>query len=638
MCYSKRKAAKLITKKKERSDDMFCTKKITEDLVWVGANDRRLAMFEGVYSVPKGVSYNSYLLKDEKNVLFDTVDKAVSGVFFENIAHELSGEALDYIVVHHMEPDHSATLQELVARYPQVRIVCNVKTVEMIKQFFTFDIDTYAHIVEEGDTLETGRHTLTFVMAPMVHWPEVMVSYDLKDKILFSADAFGCFGALNGAIFADEVDFERDYLDEARRYYTNIVGKYGTQVQTLLTKASGLDIQMICPLHGFVWRRNIGDFIGKYLLWSAYKPEKHGVMIAYASVYGNTAMAAEILSSRLRDRGVETVMFDVSVTPASEIIAAAFRWSHLVFASTTYNAGVFVTMEALLSDLVAHNISNRKVALIENGSWAPTSGGLMRKQLEKCSDIAFFENTVSLLSSVKDENLAELEALADQIAADMPKQHTAAPEKTIAADTVIDTNALLKVPYGLYVLTALDNGRDNGCIINTVMQVTNTPNRISIAINKNNYTHDMVLHTGVFNISLLDERAQFDVFKRFGLASGRDTDKFAADTASARTANGLRYIREVSNAVISGRVTQAVDCGTHTLFIADVTEAVILSEVPSVTYQYYFDHIKPKPVVTEKKTGYICKICGYIYEGDPLPEDFICPLCKHGAADFEKLE
>ncbi len=615
---------------------MYCTKKVREDLIWVGANDRRLAMFEGVYSVPQGVSYNAYLLLDEKTVLFDTVDKAVSGVFFENVAHALQGRSLDYIVVHHMEPDHSATLQELVARYPQVKIVCNAKIVAMIKQFFTFDIDAYAHVVAEGDVLETGRHKLTFVMAPMVHWPEVMVTYDLTDQILFSADAFGCFGALNGAIFADEVDFERDYLDEARRYYTNIVGKYGTQVQTLLKKASALDIQMICPLHGFVWRRNIGDFVGKYLLWSSYKPEKNGVMIAYASVYGNTAIAAEILSSRLRDRGVETVMFDVSVTPASEIIAAAFRWSHLVFASTTYNAGIFVTMEALLSDLVAHNLSNRKIALIENGSWAPTSGSLMKKQLEKCNGVEFFENTVSIRSSVKEQNLAELEALAEAIATDMPKTHAATEEAPGSGE--VDVNALLKVPYGLYVLTARDGDRDNGCIINTVMQVTNTPNRISIAVNKNNFTHDMILHTGLFNISLLDEEAQFDVFKRFGFVSGRDTDKFAGDTDAPRTANGLRYLSEAVSAVISGRVLQAIDCGTHTLFIADVTEAVTLSEVPSVTYQFYFDHIKPKPVVTEKKTGYVCKICGYIYEGDPLPADFICPLCKHGAADFEKLQ
>lgn len=615
---------------------MFCTKKITDDLVWVGANDRRLAMFEGVYSVPRGVSYNAYLLLDEKTVLFDTVDKAVSGVFFENVSETLAGRSLDYIVVHHMEPDHSATLQELIVRYPQVKIVCNQKTVTMIKQFFTFDIDARVQLVQEGDTLTTGRHTLTFVMAPMVHWPEVMVSYDLTDQILFSADAFGCFGALNGAIFADEVDFERDYLDEARRYYTNIVGKYGTQVQALLKKASALEIKMICPLHGFVWRRNIGDFISRYLLWSAYTPEKNGVMIAYASVYGNTAMAAEILSSRLRERGVPTEMFDVSVTPASEIVAASFRWSHLVFASTTYNAGIFVTMEALLSDLVAHNLCNRTVALIENGSWAPTSGQLMRKQLEKCSNIRILENTVTIRSSVKREQLAEIEALAAALADDMPKAEVAEQE-AVATEATVDTNALLKVPYGLYVVTARENDRDNGCIINTVMQVTNTPNRISIAVNKQNHTHDMIAHTGMFNISILTQAAQFDVFKRFGFASGRDTDKFAGDPSVLRTANGLRYIGEAVNAVLSGKVIQAVDCGTHTLFIAEVTEAASLSDQPSVTYQYYFDHIKPKPVVTEKKTGYVCKICGYIYEGDPLPEDFICPLCKHGAADFEKL-
>ena len=615
---------------------MHSTRKIKEDLIYVGGSDRRLSRFENLFPIPKGVSYNSYVLLDEKTVLFDTADESISRQYIENVVHALNGRSLDYMVVQHMEPDHCAMIDDMLRRYPEAKMVCSAKAVGMFAQFYGTDVAARALVVKEGDKLSTGEHTLHFVMAPMVHWPEVMVSYDLTDKILFSADAFGSFGALNGAIFADEVDFERDYLDEARRYYTNIVGKYGTQVQALLTKAAGLDIQMICPLHGFVWRRNIGDFIGKYLLWSSYKPEKNGVMIAYASVYGNTAMAAEILSSRLRDRGVETVMFDVSVTPASEIIAAAFRWSHLVFASTTYNAGIFVTMEALISDLVAHNISNRKVALIENGSWAPTSGGLMRKQLEKCDGVTFIENTVSIRSSVKAENLEALEALAEAIAADMPKTH--AEPAAAATGGEVDNNALLKVPYGLYVLTARDGNRDNGCIINTVMQVTNTPNRISIAVNKNNYTHDMILHTGVFNLSLLSEEAQFDVFKRFGFASGRDTDKFAGDDASPRTANGLRYLSEAVCAVISGHVLQTVDCGTHTLFIADVTEAVTLSDVPCVTYQFYFDHIKPKPVVTEKKTGYICKICGYIYEGDTLPEDFICPLCKHGAADFEKIQ
>ncbi len=614
---------------------MYCTKKITDDLTWVGGNDRRLAMFEGVYSVPAGVSYNSYLLTDDKTVLFDTVDKAVSGVFFENVAHTLAGRPLDYIVVHHMEPDHSATLEELVRRYPGVQVVCNAKIAGMIKQFFTFDIDSCAKIVKEGDVLETGHHSLTFVMAPMVHWPEVMVSFDTEEGILFSADAFGCFGALNGAIFADEVDFERDYLDEARRYYTNIVGKYGTQVQALLKKAAGLDIKMICPLHGFVWRRNLGDFIDKYLHWSSYTPEKDGVMIAYASVYGNTATAAEILASRLRDLGVETEMFDVSVTPASDIISAAFRWSHLVFASTTYNAGIFVTMEALLSDLVAHNLQNRTVALIENGSWAATSGKLMREMLSKCKNVRILEDTVSIRSSVKPEGLAALEALAKTLADDMPKPEVAEPEE-IAADTNVDNNALIKVQYGLYVLTAREGEKDNGCIVNTVMQVTNTPNRISVAVNKKNYTCGMIERTGMFNVSLLTESAEFGLFQWFGFQSGADVEKLPGEN-QPRTANGLRYIPGPTNAVISGKVFQTVDCGTHLLFVADVTEAAVLSDAPSVTYQYYFDHIKPKPVVTEKKKGYVCKICGYVYEGDELPEDFVCPLCKHGAADFEKI-
>ena len=397
---------------------MYCIKNVIEDIIWVGANDRRLAMFEGVYSVPNGVSYNSYLLMDEKTVLIDTVDKAVQQRFLENVTVVLNGRPLDYLIVQHMEPDHSAALKELFLRYPDVKVVCNARTQTMIKQFFDMDID--ALIVGENDTLDTGRHTLHFIMAPMVHWPEVMVTYDSTDKILFSADAFGTFGALNGALFADEVDFNKDYLDEARRYYTNIVGKYGTQVQSLLKKAATVPIEMVCPLHGFVWRKNLSDILSKYTLWSSYQPEEHGVMIAYASVYGNTENAAEILACKLRDKGIKTVMFDVSVTPASEVIAAAFRWSHLVFASTTYNAGIFVSMEALLDDLAAHNIQNRMVGIIENGSWAATSGNLMREKLAKCKNINCLEQTVSLKSSLKMSQLPEIEAMAESIAVDFP--------------------------------------------------------------------------------------------------------------------------------------------------------------------------------------------------------------------------
>lgn len=394
---------------------MYCYRKVTDDLYWIGGNDRRLALFEGVYQIPRGVSYNSYLLMDEKTVLLDTVDKAVKGVFFENIEKVLDGRKLDYLVVHHMEPDHSEAIWEVVMRYPEVKIVCNAKIAQMMKQFFSFDVDARVVLVKEGDTFHTGKHNLVFVSAPMVHWPEVMVSYDTTDKILFSADAFGTFGALNGALFADEVDFPRDYLDEARRYYTNIVGKYGVQVQALLKKAATLDIQMICPLHGFVWRKDIGWYLDKYMHWSSYTPEEQGVVIAYASIYGNTANAADLLACRLRERGVRTEVFDVSVTPASEIIAAAFKYSHLVFAAPTYNSGVFVTMEALLMDLAEHNIQNRTVAFMENGTWAATSARQMGAMLEKCKNLTVLEQKVTIKFSLKEQQMAEIEALADAL-------------------------------------------------------------------------------------------------------------------------------------------------------------------------------------------------------------------------------
>jgi len=619
---------------------VHCIKKIKDDLIWVGANDRRLAMFEGVYSVPAGVSYNSYLLTDEKTVLFDTVDKAVRERFLENLAEALNGRALDYLIVQHMEPDHSAAIQDLIVLYPNLKIVCNEKTLQFIKQFYDFDTGGRVNIVKENDTLQTGKHNLHFIMAPMVHWPEVMLTYDSTDKILFSADAFGCFGALNGAIYADEVDFAKDYLNEARRYYSNIVGKYGTQVEALLGKTSALTIETICPLHGFVWRKNLNDIVSKYALWSRYEPEEQGVMIAYASVYGNTENAAEILASRLRDKGVKTQMFDVSVIPASEIVAAAFRWSHLVFASTTYNAGIFVTMEALISDLTAHNIQNRSVAIIENGSWAATSGDLIRSHLEKCKNIRFIENMISLKSGLKTVQLSEIDTMAAAIAAGLnitsgKSQSAGGP----AAQNMIEQAAFFKLSYGLFVLSAKDGDKDNGCIVNTVTQITASPLRISVAVNKANFTRDMILKTGEFNVSILTESAPFRIFENFGFHSGRDTDKFAPPYAyDTRAANGLRYVPEHTNAMISAKVAESLNYETHTLFIADVTQAIVISGERSVTYQYYFDNIKPKPQPPkEDKKGFVCKICAYVYEGEKLPADFICPLCKHGPEDFEKI-
>ena len=619
---------------------MYCTKKITDDLIWVGANDRRLAMFEGVYSVPNGVSYNSYLLLDDTTVLFDTVDKAVGGVFFQNVEHALCGRNLDFVVIQHMEPDHSATLGELLLRYPDVKVVCNQKILDMITQFFNLDLSKKAFVVKEGTTLNTGHHTLRFFMAPMVHWPEVMVTYDETTGTLFSADAFGTFGALNGAIFADEVDFANDYMSEARRYYCNIVGKYGNQVQALLKKLHAVDLKMICPLHGFVWRRNLEDFFDKYVKWSTYTPEDTGVMIAYASVYGNTENTAEIISSRLRDRGINTVMYDVSVTPASEIIAAAFRWSHLLFASTTYNAGIFVSMEELLHDLAAHNIQNRTVAFVENGSWAPTSGKLMKDIIGSCSDMTILDETLTLKSSLKPEQEAQIDALVEAISATIPRFEKPVVDEAAVAAAEVDPKTMQKFSYGLFVLSAQADGKDNGCIINTAAQLTSSPNRINIAVNKANHTHDMIMATGMFNISFLSEKTSFDTFKRFGFQSGRDTDKFEGfESSVARSANGLLYVTEGTNAFMSAKVVDSYDYGSHTLFVAEVTEAQILNTDPSVTYAYYFDHIKPKPQpkIEEEKHGYVCKICGYVYEGDTLPDDFICPLCKHGADDFEKI-
>ena len=398
---------------------MYCTRKVTEDVIWVGADERRVAMFEGIYPVPQGVSYNSYLLLDEKTVLFDTVDEAVEKQFLENVEFALQGRTLDYLVVQHMEPDHSATMRTLLLLYPDITVVCNAKTEELIRQFFGENFQIHVQLVQEREHLQTGKHELLFLMAPMVHWPEVMVTYDLTAHCLFSADAFGTFGALNGALFADEVDFFGDYLKESRRYYTNIVGKYGTQVQALLKKARELDITMLCPLHGFVWRERVAAYVEKYRKWSSYEPEVQGVMIAYASVYGNTENAANILACKLRERGIKTKMFDVSVTHASELVAAAFEYSHLVFASITYNAGVFTPMESLLRELVAHNLQNRVVAVMESGSWAVLSGKQMKELLSNLKNTVLLEESVSMKSSVKQEQMEEIECLVEALAARM---------------------------------------------------------------------------------------------------------------------------------------------------------------------------------------------------------------------------
>ena len=552
---------------------MYCVRKMTEDLYWVGASERRLSLFENAYPLTNGVSYNSYLLLDEKTVLIDTVDKSVSGLFFENIDHVLGGRKLDYLIVQHMEPDHAATIGELVLRHPELTIVCNAKTRTMMQNFFTFDIDSRLQLVKEMDTLTTGRHTFAF-------------------------------------------------------------GKYGTQVQALLKKAAGLEIEMICPLHGPVWRKDIAWFLDKYIHWATYTPEDDAVVIAYASVYGGTENAANVLAAKLSELGVRNVqMYDVSVTHPSYILSECFRASHLVFISTTYNAGMFVTMENLVHDIVHHNLQNRTIALMENGSWAPTAAGLMRAEFQKLKNCTILDETVTIKSTLKEAQLVDVDAMAQAIYDSMPKPAPAVH----TADAPVEKNAFFSFSYGLFVLTAREGEKDNGCIINTAAQLTDTPKRISIAVNKANYTHDMIRRTGVFNLSMLSTDAPFGLFQHYGFQSGRDVDKFADVKGMARATNGVYYLPYSTNAFVIGKVTQEIDLGTHTLFIADVTEARVLSNAPSMTYSFYFANVKPKPAALTKQTGWVCKICGYVYEGETLPADFICPLCKHGAEDFEKL-
>ncbi len=612
---------------------MYCIKKITDSIAWIGGEDRRLALFESVYPIPNGVSYNSYFADDEQTLVMDTVDQSVSAQFFENLEYVLHGRKLDYLVVNHMEPDHAATVEELVRRYPDCRIVCNAMIQGMLKNYFNADM--HCHIVKEGDVLTTGKHQFTFIMAPMVHWPEVMMSYESTQKILFSADAFGTFGAMNGYTFADQVSSECDSIDEARRYYTNIVGKYGSQVKAVLKKAAGIEIKMICPLHGFIRRTGISDLIDKYLHWANYRPEENGVLLGYASVYGHTENAVNILAGKLVELGIKVKVYDVSHTHPSYVLSDAFRFSHLVLAAPTYNAGIFISMENLIHDLVNHNLQNRRIALIENGSWAPTSAGLMKKELEKLKGTEFIGEKLTIRSALKENQLSQIDALANAIAASMPEN-----SETAAEPETVDANALFKLSYGLFLLTAADGNFHNGCIINTAQQITSTPKRISITVNKSNYTHDMIAKTGVFNLSVLTTDAPFALFEQFGFLSGRDTRKFSANTYEIRTSkNGLVFLNQHANAFISAHVVEMHDCGTHTLFIADVTEAQVLANTPSLTYTYYFDHIKPKPQPTEEaKPGWVCKICGYVYEGEDLPNDYICPLCKHGKDDFEKVK
>ncbi len=594
---------------------------ITNDIKYIGVNDFKTDLFEGQYKIPNGISYNSYAIIDEKIAIMDTVDAGFTHEWLDNIQNTLGSRKPDYLVVQHMEPDHAANIHTFAKAYPTATIVSSAKAFVMMKNFFGNDFADRRVVVAEGDTLPLGKHTLTFVSAPMVHWPEVFVTYDITDKVLFSADGFGKFGVPG----TDE-----PWADEARRYFIGIVGKYGAQVQSLLKKAAGLDISMICPLHGPVLKEDLGYYLNLYNTWSSYQPEEDGIVVAYTSVYGNTKKAVQILAEKLTANGCpKVVVHDLARCDMAEAVADAFRYSKLVLATTTYNAEIFPFMREFINHLTERNFSNRTVAFIENGSWAPLAAKVMKNMLEKSKNLTYAENTVKILSALNEESSTQLNALADELC----REYLARQDSTANKN---DLTALFNIGYGLYVVTSNDGKKDNGLIVNTVTQVTNTPNRIAVTINKENYSHHVIKQTGKMNINCLTTDAPFSVFEDFGFRSGRNVDKFE-NSEVLRSDNGLAFLPRYINSFMSLKVEQYVDLDTHGMFICSVTEARVLSDKDTMTYTYYYSNVKPKPE-TEGKHGFVCKVCGYVYEGDELPEDFICPLCKHGVADFEEIK
>lgn len=593
---------------------------ITKDIKYIGVNDHDIDLFEGQYVVENGMAYNSYVIIDQKIAVMDTVDKNFTHKWLDNLQNALAGRKPDYLIVQHMEPDHSANIVNFLNTYPEAKIVSSAKAFVMMEQFFGRDFSDCKTVIADGDTLELGKHTLHFVAAPMVHWPEVMVTYDSTDKVLFSADGFGKFGAL---------DVDEDWACEARRYYFGIVGKYGAQVQSLLKKAAALDIEIIAPLHGPVLTENLGYYINLYNIWSSYGVESDGIMIAYTSVYGNTKKAVMLLAEKLKAKGCpKVVVTDLAREDMAEAVEDAFRYGKLVLATTTYNAEIFPFMREFINHLTERNFRNRTVGLIENGTWAPMAAKTMRSMLEGCQNLNFTNTTVQIKSALNDQSSAQLEELAKELCMDYLAQQDETADKN-------DLSALFNIGYGLYVVTSKDGDKDNGLIVNTISQVTNSPNRVAVCINKDNYSHHIIKQTGVMNVNCLSEDAPFSVFETFGFKSGRTVDKFE-NVPTLRSDNGLVFLARHINSFMSLSVEQYVDLGTHGMFICTVTEARVISDVPTMTYNYYQKNVKPKPE-TEGKKGFVCKICGYVYEGDELPDDFVCPLCKHGAADFEPI-
>ena len=593
---------------------------ITKDIRYVGVNDHQVDLFEGQYVVPNGMSYNSYVILDEKIAVMDTVDRNFTHQWLDNLQTVLEGRKPDYLVIQHMEPDHSANIMNFLKVYPEATVVSSAKAFTMMKQFFGDDFESRRIVVGEGDTLALGKHTLAFVAAPMVHWPEVIVTYDTCDKVLFSADGFGKFGAL---------DVQEDWACEARRYYIGIVGKYGPQVQALLKKAAGLDISIICPLHGPVLTENLGYYINLYDIWSSYRVESEGIVVAYTSVYGHTKAAVELLAQKLREKGCpKVVVHDLARCDMAEAVEDAFRYGKLVLATTTYNADIFPFMKEFIHHLTERNYRNRTIGLVENGTWAPLAAKVMTKMFESCKNLTFTDTTVRILSALNEDSKAQIEAMANELCQDYLAQQDATANKN-------DLNALFNIGYGLYVVTSNDGTRDNGLIVNTVSQVTNTPNRVAVTINKANYSYHIIQQTGILNVNCLDVSAPFSVFQNFGFRSGRTADKFEG-IEELRSDNGLRFLPRYVNSFMSLKVESVVDLDTHGMFICSVTEARVMSDRQTMSYTYYQDNVKPKPE-TEGKKGFVCKVCGWVYEGDTLPDDIVCPLCKHGATDFEPI-
>ena len=590
---------------------------ITNDIKYIGVNDHIIDLFEGQYKVPNGISYNSYVILDNKIAIMDTVDKNFSDEWFNNLKNVLGDKKPDYLIIQHMEPDHSASILYLLDKYPDTIVVSSDKAFKMMNNFFNKSFEENRIVIKEGDSLDLGKHKLHFVAAPMVHWPEVMVTYDETDKVLFSADGFGKFGAL---------DTKEDWENEARRYYIGIVGKYGKQVANLLEKASTLDIEKICPLHGTVLKDNLSYYLGLYNTWANYDYKEDGILVCNTSIYGHTKKAVDLLVEKLKKHGANVKTYDLARCDMSYAVSDAFDYNKIILATTTYNADIFPFMREFIEHLTERNFSNKTIGLMENGSWAPMANRIMEAMFEKSKNINILSQKVSITSALNETSIKQIDDMVNVLCQD----------KLALSNEEKDYSALNKIGYGLYVITSNDGKKDNGLIVNTVSQLTVEPNRIMVNINKANYSFDVIKKTGKMNVNCLDINTPFSLIKLFGFNSGKTVDKFKDYTDVTRCENGLLRLNKHINAYFSLVVKDYVDLGTHGMFICEISDAKTLSDNESLTYDYYYKHIKPS-VNTEGKKGWVCKVCGYIYEGEELPPDFICPLCKHGVADFEKL-